>query len=210
MDGQDERRAAEAQRRHHCCCQTGQAYILSSFDTWQLQGIPAELLALWKLRAKEGLAPAADETAVRRIAGNASTHGTSVRIVDDVIVGRQVQWNEALTRDPSLGEVRSLEPARYGESGSARPAMGRRAVVAHYGSNPVAKPNRRAGLPLVVAWFLSVVTLGTLPVHTTAAAAGRSGTLGDYTKWAAVTAVEEKFGSAAREWAATKRDEWTR
>jgi hypothetical protein len=194
----------------YCCSLTGRAYILSSFDTWQLQGIPAELLALWKLRAKEGAAPPADETAVRRIAGNAITHGTSVRIVDDVIVGRQVEWDKALARDPNLGEVRGLEPARYGESGAARPAVERRAVVAHYGSNPAAVPNRRAGLPLVAAWFLSVVTLGMLPVHTAAAATDRSGTLADYTKWAAVAAVEEKFGSAARSWAATKRDEWAR
>ena len=166
----------------YCCSQTGRAYILSSFDTWQLQGVSAELLALWKQRAKEGVAPPADETAVRRGAGNAITHGTSIRIVGDVIVGRQVQWDEALTYDPSLGEVRGFEPARYGESGAARPAMERRAVVAHCGSHPVARPNRRAGLSLVVAWFLSVVTLGTLPVHTAGAAVGLSGMLDDYTK----------------------------
>ena len=68
--------------------------------------------------------------------------------------------------------MRGLEPARYGESGAARPAMGRQTVVAHYGSNPVAKPNRRAGLPLVAAWFLSARGLAR---NASRAHGGRSG-----------------------------------
>ena len=185
----------------YLCSKTGKVYVLAAEDTWRLQGIPNELLERWREAAPAGRAPAATDDAVRRVAGNAITRGTAERIVDDIIVGRQVQWHQAVAQTPELGEARGLEPERYGCDGAARQVAERRAVSARYGREARRTQRELRGFPLLAAWWLSVVAVTTMPTHAASAATvGLTGSLGEYTSWAAAVEVERRFGGGGRQW----------
>ena len=164
--------------------------------------IPNELLERWREAAAAGRAPAATDDAVRRVAGNAITRGTAERIADDIIVGRQVQWHQAVTRTPELGGARGLEPERHGCDGATRPVAERRAVSARYGREArQAQRKQPQRLPLLAAWFVSVVAVTSLPAYAAnSATVGLAGSLDEYTSWAAATEVERRFGDGGRQW----------
>ena len=72
----------------YLCSSTGRVYILAADDAWAIQDTPLSLLEEWRRRAGEPGVPMPTDTAIRRLAGNAMTTGTSRFVARDLLISR--------------------------------------------------------------------------------------------------------------------------
>ena len=85
----------------------------------------------WRRRAGEPGVPMPTDTAVRRLAGNAMTTGTSCFVARDLLISRPCLWAAAVERNPSwavkggrpvVSVAKTASPTkRFGSSASPTP-----------------------------------------------------------------------------------------
>ena len=181
----------------YLCSETGRVFILDDIDCWTLQGLPADVLALWKATD-----PTVTSDQVRRVAGNAITAGTAAFIADQLIIERPLKFLGLL--DAGLvTSVRSFEsgvpqPPAVTEVNATGSSQGTAVNVtsgrAGQGEHP--RQGWFAQFVFLLTWFASLTSGAAGAVHhaVLASDAGPAGTLSEYALHEARSICIPRFG----------------
>ena len=183
----------------YLCSSTGRVYILDADDAWAMQGIPFSLLEEWRRRAGEPGVPMPTDTAVRRLAGNAMTTGTSRFVARDLLIRRPCLWAAAVELNPSwavkgdrpvVSVAETATPTeRFGSSTPSTPAATNDGDAWKGGGR--AYVGRRPIRHLLVGWFASLAALVAAP---SAFCEVSSGSLEEFLVKESFDVLETKFG----------------
>ena len=145
----------------YLCSSTGRVYILAADDAWAMQGTPLSLLEELRRRAGKPGVPMPTDTAVRRLAGNAMTTGTSRFVARGLLIRRPCLWAAAVELNPSwaveggrplVSVAETASPTeRFGSSTSSTPTATKGGDAWKGGGR--AYVGRRPIRHLLVGWF---------------------------------------------------------